>query len=126
MPLPQSADELVLLHNPRCSKSRATLALLEEHGASFELRAYLDDPLDLAELETLRGRLGGPVRDWVRLKEAAFEATGCTRESSQSELLKAVAESPILMERPILVGCSTAEIGRPPENVLKLLGKPSS
>ena len=71
MPLPAD-DTLVLLHNPRCSKSRATLALLEERGAKFEIREYLSDPLSREELAGLGGCLGRPPREWVRSKEAAF------------------------------------------------------
>jgi arsenate reductase len=121
MALPASDDDLLLLHNPRCSKSRATLALLEEHGASFDVRAYLDDPLDVDELRSLGERLGRPASGFVRRKEAAFAEAGCGPESSDAEILEAMAKSPILMERPILVRGSRAAIGRPPEDVLELL-----
>ena len=121
MALPSSDDEMLLLHNPRCSKSRATLALLEERGVQFTLREYLADPLSEAELETLAGRLGVPVAAFVRVQEKEFAASGCSADSADAELLAAMAANPILMERPILVRGDRAAIGRPPEDVLALL-----
>jgi arsenate reductase len=121
MALPQSDEEMVLLHNPRCSKSRATLALLEERGAKFELREYLSDPLSREELDSVGERLGRSARQWVRVKEAAFGEAGLSDESSDDALLDAVAEHPVLMERPILLRGQRAAVGRPPENVLALL-----
>jgi len=121
MALPTSEDELVLLHNPRCSKSRATLALLEERGVDFALRAYLEDPLSPDELRSLGERLGKPVAEWVRKREKEFAEAGCSDESSEDDLVAAVAAHPILMERPILVRGGRAVVGRPPEDVLSLL-----
>ena len=114
MALPQSDEEMVLLHNPRCSKSRATLALLEERGAKFELREYLSDPLSREELASVGERLGRSARQWVRAKEAAFSEAGLSGESSDDALLDAVALHPILIERPILVRGQRAAVGRPP------------
>ena len=121
MSLPTSDDQLLLLHNPRCSKSRATKALLEERGASFEERLYLEVPLDAAELGELAQRLGKPIAEFVRRGEGAFAEAGLSAASSEAELVAAVAAHPILMERPILVSSSRAMIGRPPESVLDLL-----
>ncbi len=121
MALPESDEQTVLLHNPRCSKSRATLALLEERGAKFEVREYLSDPLSREELASLGHRLARPLRQWIRNKEAAFAEAGLSSESSNDALLDAVAERPILMERPILVRGQRAAVGRPPEDVLALL-----
>jgi arsenate reductase len=121
MTLPESDDELLLLHNPRCSKSRATLALLKERGVSFEVREYLDDPLSKEELVTLGERLGRTASGFVRAKESAFADAGCGPDTSDEEILEAMAASPILMERPILVCGARAAIGRPPEEVLELL-----
>lgn len=121
MPLPDSDEQLLLLHNPRCSKSRATLALLEERGASFEVRAYLEDPLSKEELASLGERLGRPASGFVRAKESAYAEAGCGPESDDDAILEAMANAPILMERPILVRGGRAAIGRPPEDVLKLL-----
>ncbi|MAE95688.1 MAG: arsenate reductase (glutaredoxin) [Deltaproteobacteria bacterium] len=120
MSLP-SDDSLVLLHNPRCSKSRATKALLEEKGAVFAERFYLEEPLDRDELQELGTRLGKPVTGWVRRKEAAFAEAGLDDSASADAILDAMVAHPILMERPILVRGSRAAIGRPPEDVLALL-----
>ena len=121
MALPTSDDELLLLHNPRCSKSRAALSLLEERGVAFAVREYLEDPLSREELASLVERLGRPARDLVRKQEAAFREAGCSADSSDDEILAATAAAPILMERPILVRGRRAAIGRPPEDVLELL-----
>lgn len=121
MGLPESDDQLLLLHNPRCSKSRATQALLEERGVSFEIREYLADPLSRAELVALGERLGLPPSGFVRTGESAFAEAGCGVESSDDEILDAMAAAPILMERPILVRGRRAAIGRPPEDVLGIL-----
>ncbi len=119
--LPRSDDEIVLLHNPRCSKSRAALALLEERGVTFAERRYLEEPLSRAELEDLAKRLGRPVGAWARRKEAAWAEAGLGAEADDAEIAAAMAEHPILMERPILVRGPRAAIGRPPEDILALL-----
>ncbi len=120
MTLP-SDDTVLLLHNPRCSKSRKLRELLVERGASFQERAYLDEPLDRAELEDLRKRLERPVAEWVRKGEAAFQEHGLAPDSGEAELLGAIADAPILLERPILVRGPRARVGRPPEDALELL-----
>ena len=114
-------DSLVLLHNPRCSKSRAAKALLEQRGVRFAERLYLDDPLTRAELASLRERLGRPAAEWVRKGEAAFATAGLDAGSGEAEILAAMAAHPILLERPILVRGPRAVVGRPPERVLELL-----
>jgi arsenate reductase (glutaredoxin) len=111
----------LLLHNPRCSKSRAAKALLEERGVAFTLRLYLEDPLSRAELDALRRQLDRPVREWVRRGEAAFAAAGLDAASDESALLDAIAAHPELLERPILVCGERAVLGRPPEQVLRLV-----
>lgn len=121
MSLPKSSDETVLLHNPRCSKSRATLALLEEHEASFEVREYLNDPLGRDELVDLAQRLGKPLAEWVRRKEEPFVASGLDAQSDTEALIDLVVAHPICMERPIVIRGDRAAIGRPPEDVLGLL-----
>jgi arsenate reductase len=112
---------LLLIHNPRCSKSRAAKRLLEERGARFEVRLYLDDPLSRAELTELRRRLGRPAREWARRGEPAFAAAGLGKDSDDGSVLAALAAHPELLERPILVRGDRAVVGRPPENVLELL-----
>jgi arsenate reductase len=113
-------DSVLLLHNPRCSKSRAAKALLEERGTAFTLRLYLDEPLSRAELEELARRLGRPAREWVRRGEAAFREAGLA-DADDAKLLEAIAAHPILLERPILVRGERAVVGRPPEDILQLL-----
>ena len=120
--LPDDEKSLVLLHNPRCSKSRAALKLLEEKGARFEIRLYLDEPLSLAELEDLEGRLGRSAAEWTRSAEKAYAEAGLSRDSDAAALRAAMAATPILMERPILVRGTRAVVGRPPEAILELLG----
>lgn len=121
MSLPASGDDPLLLHNPRCSKSRATQALLEERGVSFQVREYLKEPLSAEELVELERRLGKPAREWVRKGEAAYAEASLSADSSDDELRAAMVAQPILMERPILVSAAKAAVGRPPENVLGLL-----
>jgi arsenate reductase len=113
---------LLLLHNPRCSKSRAAKALLEERGARFALRLYLEAPLSRAELAELRRRLGSPAREWARRGEPAFATAGLGPASDDDAVLAAIAEHPELLERPILVRGDRAVVGRPPEQVLELVG----
>ena len=120
MALPDGRS-LLLIHNPRCSKSRAAKSLLEERGSRFELRLYLEDPLSRAELGELRRRLGRPAREWARCGEPAFAAAGLGPASDDDAVLGAIAEHPELLERPILVSGDRAVVGRPPEKVLDLL-----
>lgn len=121
MNLPSAGGELLLLHNPRCSKSRQARQLLEERGVAFRERRYLEDPLSRAELEELRARLGRPAAEWTRTGESAFAEAGLTGAATDDALLDALATHPILIERPILVAASRAIVGRPPEGVLELL-----
>ena len=114
-------NEVVLYHNPRCSKSRATLALLRERGVEPRIVEYLETPLDVAALEALAVKLGRPPREWLRPKEDAYRQAALSEQSSDAELLRAIAAHPILMERPIVVNGARAAIGRPPENVLAIL-----
>ena len=120
MALPND-DTILLLHNPKCSKSRATLALLEEKGASFETRLYLADPLGEDELRDLGKRLGRSAVEYTRTKQAEFAEAGLSKDSAEDEILAAMAKTPILMERPVVIRGNRAAIGRPPEDVLALL-----
>lgn len=115
-----SAD-LTLLHNPRCSKSRAAKALLDDRGVSFREHRYLEEPLSRADLDELHRRLGRPVREWIRSKEAAYADAGLDATSTDEAILDAIASHPPLLERPILVAGKRAVVGRPPEDILELL-----
>jgi arsenate reductase len=119
--LPNSNEEILLLHNPSCSKSRATLALLEERGIAFETRLYLENPLGQDELADLGQRLGKSALEFTRTGQAEFKDANLSASSSVDEIFTAMATSPILLERPILIRGTRAAIGRPPEDVLKLL-----
>ena len=119
--LPRSNDEILLLHNPKCSKSRATLALLEERGVAFETRLYLEDPLGQDELADLGQRLGKSALEFTRTGQTEFKDASLDTSSSADEILTAMAASPVLLERPILIRGTRAAIGRPPEDVLQLL-----
>lgn len=120
MSLPEADEEVLLLHNPRCSKSRATRALLAEQGIAFRERLYLEQPLSRAELEELGRRLGRPASGWLRTGEAAFAEAGLGADPSEEAVLEAMARHPILMQRPIVVRGQRAAVGRPPERVLEL------
>lgn len=110
-----------IYHNPRCSKSRATLALLEERGVDFEIVEYLKTPPTTSELEALLTKLGLRARDIVRANEPEFKASGLSLDAPDAELLALVAEHPKLLQRPIVEVGPSARIGRPPEHVLELL-----
>ena len=113
---------ITLLHNPRCSKSRALKSALDERGADYTERLYLEQPLSLDELNQLRERLGLPAAAMVRAKEAAYAEAGLGPSSTAAELLAAVAQHPGLLERPVLIVDERAAIGRPsPEAALALL-----
>ena len=111
-------DKLTLYHNPRCSKSRAALALLRERGVAVTVVRYLDEPLDGEALSELLCALQLPASAVVRRGEAAFKRL---QDTSEPALLAALAASPILLERPIVRRGNRALIGRPPERVLELL-----
>ncbi|WP_050603307.1 arsenate reductase (glutaredoxin) [Ruegeria sp. 6PALISEP08] len=108
-------------HNPRCSKSRAGLALLEENGAQITVRKYLEDAPSADELRAAHAALGLPVIDMVRSGEKRFKELGLTKTASDDELIRAMAANPILIERPLAIARDKAAIGRPPENLLILL-----
>jgi len=114
--------ELTLYHNPRCSKSRSALALLEARGLAPTIVRYLDTPPDAATLTALLGKLGIGARQLLRTGEDDYQALNLADSSlSDSDLIAAMAAHPKLIERPILVNGDKAVIGRPPENVLEIL-----
>ncbi|MDP5216938.1 arsenate reductase (glutaredoxin) [Ruegeria sp. 2205SS24-7] len=109
-------------HNPRCSKSRAGLALLEDHGAALKVRKYLDDAPSLDELRQAHRALGTPpVITMMRTGETRFKELGLSKQDSDEVLLAAMAENPILIERPLAMCGKRAVIGRPTEALLDLL-----
>ena len=111
-----------IYHNPRCSKSRQTLALLEERGVEAEVIRYLETPPSASALKSILKALGMNPRDLMRKKETAYKELGLADESmTDAALVNAMAENPILIERPIVVNGARAAIGRPPESVLEIL-----
>ena len=113
---------VTIYHNPRCSKSRQTLELLEAHGIKPRVIEYLKSPPDRATLAALLRKLGLPARDLVRHKEPEFAELGLDAPGiSEDALLDAMAAHPKLIERPIVVAGRQARIGRPPEAVLEIL-----
>jgi arsenate reductase len=111
---------VLLLHNPNCSKSRATIAVLEQAGIEFETRLYLEDPLDERELAEVGRRLELLPREWVRSGQREYGAAGLDANSDAGAHFAAVVAAPVLMERPIVLTLDGARIGRPPIAVLEL------
>ena len=113
---------VTIWHNPRCGKSRQTLALLQEKGVTPTIREYLKQPPSRAEVETLLDMVGGEPGALIRDGEAEFKALGKKKaEMSKADIAKAIVAHPILLQRPIVVAGKKAAIGRPPEAVLPLL-----
>lgn len=109
-------------HNPRCSKSRQTLQLLEAHGVAPTIRLYLNDSPSREELVAVLESLELDARALMRSKEALFKDMGLTNPAlTDTELIQAMVDHPKLIERPIVLGGGSAVIGRPPENVLRLV-----
>ena len=109
-------------HNPRCSKSRQTLALLEERGVTPTVVEYLKTPPDAATLGDILAKLGCPPRQLMRVKEAVYRELGLGDENlSDADLIQAMVDNPILIERPIVLAGDRAALGRPPEAVLAIL-----
>ncbi len=111
-----------IYHNPRCSKSRQTLALLEESGVTPNIIEYLKQPPTSDTLKKLLSQLEIPARDLLRKNEAIYKELKLSDKSlSDNELVQAMAENPKLIERPIVINNNKAKIGRPPEAVLDIL-----
>ena len=111
-----------IYHNPRCSKSRQTLELLQENNITPEIILYLENPPSKSELESLLGKLGISARELLRKGEAAYQEYGLSETSkTEEQIIEAMIAAPKLIERPIVVTGDQAVLGRPPENVLALL-----
>ena len=110
-----------IYHNPRCTKSRQTLALLQENGVEPQVVEYLKDLLTTKDLIDLIGFLGVEPLELVRKNETVWKKLFKGKELSDKEVIQAMVENPKLIERPIVVKQKKAVLGRPPENVLKLI-----
>ncbi|POD97634.1 arsenate reductase (glutaredoxin) [Pectobacterium odoriferum] len=114
---------VTIYHNPRCSKSRETLALLQEHNITPDVVLYLDTPPDAATLSQLIKQLGfSSARELMRTKEEVYQQLGLSDAAlTDAQLIQAMIDNPKLIERPIVVAQDQARIGRPPEQVLEIL-----
>lgn len=111
-----------ILHNPRCSKSRATLQVLEENGVEPEIILYQDAPPDVEQLTSILNQLNMQPRELMRKGQSEYKELGLDNEQlSNEELIAAMIKTPILIERPIVLANGKAAIGRPPESVLDIL-----
>ncbi len=112
---------VTIYHNPRCSKSRQTLELLQQNGVEPTIIKYLETPPSQTELKQLLQKLGLNPRELMRTKEAVYKELNLADESSDDVLITAMVNNPKLIERPIVVKDDTAVLGRPPENALELI-----
>ena len=113
---------ITIFHNPRCSKSRATLALLHDKGLDPDIRLYLEDPPQAEELQKILAMLKMTPRQLMRKGEAEYREQGLDDDSLSDEaLIAAMTQTPRLIERPIVLANGKAAIGRPPESVLDIL-----
>lgn len=113
---------VTIYHNPRCSKSRQTLKLLQDKGVEPRIVEYLQTPPDAETLRRLIALLGISPRDLLRRKEAPYKELNLVDpEKSDEEIIAAMTQHPILIERPIVVKDERAALGRPPEQVLDIL-----
>lgn len=111
-----------IYHNPRCSKSRQTLQLLQERGIEPEIIDYLKNPPTVAELSGLLNKLGMEPREAMRKGESEYKSNNLANpDLTRENLISSIANNPILLERPIVVANHKAVIGRPPENILTIL-----
>jgi len=112
---------ITIWHNPRCSKSLATLALLQDQGHAPTVQNYLKDTPSADDLRAVLAALGVAPIQMMRTGEAAFKDMGLSRDSDDATLIQAMVTAPILIERPIVLHNGKARIGRPPESVLEIL-----
>lgn len=113
--------KVTIWHNPRCSTSRATLSLLEQHGLQPVIVEYLKTPPNADELKDTLKKLHMKPRELMRKKEALYKELGLDADDiADDKLIKAMADNPILIERPVVFFRARAALGRPPENVLDL------
>lgn len=114
--------QVTIIHNPRCSKSRQTLALLEENNCEILVVEYLKTPLLNHEVEDVLTKLNLTAREIMRTKETEYKEQGLGEPNlTEAQLIQAIVSTPKLLERPIVLANGKAAIGRPPENVLSIL-----
>jgi arsenate reductase len=113
--------DMTIYYNPRCSKSRGTLALLREHGVEPQVIDYVETPPIASELREIVAKLGIMPEQLVRKDEDVFKRKYAGKKLTDEEWIAAMVTDPILIQRPIVIAGDEALIGRPPENVKKLL-----
>jgi arsenate reductase len=114
-------SDFLIYHNPRCTKSRAMLSLLQEHGIEPKVVEYLKDPPTASELKTIIAKLGIKPEQLVRKGEDVYKSNYAGKTLTDAQWVEAMVKNPILIERPIVVSGSRAVIGRPPGNIETLL-----
>ena len=115
-------SDYTIYHNPRCSKSRETLTLLEQAGATLRIVEYLETPPTAAELKAIVAKLGIEPEQLVRKGEDVYKSNYAGKSLTAAQWIDAMVKHPVLIERPIVIKGKRAVLGRPPENVKKLLG----
>lgn len=116
-----SKQGTVIYYNPKCSKCRMTLELLNKKGMEPEVVEYLDNIPTKSDLKDIMQKLGISAFELLRTKEPVYQKTGLSEYSTEEEVINAMVEFPILIERPIVIHNGKAKIGRPPENILEIL-----
>ncbi len=114
-------SNIQIWHNPRCSKSRNGLNILEENGIEAEVIKYLDTPHTHQEITNLLKMLGMNARELMRIKEDIYKELDLKNENDEDKLIQAMVENPKLIERPIVIKDGKAVIGRPIENIMELV-----
>ena len=112
---------VTIWHNPRCSKSRSAVTLLEEKGVDADIVKYLDSPPSKAELIEMLKMLGIGARELMRTKESIYKELNLKEETDEDKLIEAMVANPKLIERPIVIKDGKAAIGRPIENIVALI-----
>jgi arsenate reductase len=115
--MPKASDTVTIYHNPNCGTSRKVLGWLRDKGIEPKVIEYLKAPLDETGLKSLLKKMGVGPRDVLRRKGEAFDALGLGDSTTDSALIAAIAKTPVLLERPIVVGPKGAVLCRPPERV---------
>jgi len=110
-----------IYHNPRCSKSRQGLAILEDSGKEFEIVKYLENELGVTQLQAIISKLSIKPIDLVRKNEAIWKSDYKGKSLSDKEIIEAMVKTPKLIERPIVVNKNNAVVGRPPESILNII-----
>ena len=115
------SEQIVVWHNPRCSKSRNGIKYLDEKGVEYEIRRYLDEPPTVEELKTVLKKLRMSPRELMRTKEAIYRELGLKEVTDEEKLIEAMAEHPRLIERPIVIRGERAVVARPENKIDDIL-----